>query len=62
VALIDGIAIQVLRSGKPLSPKEQRALIDGWIVTWLRPTRRIGKAPAATGRTYGKTVAPRASA
>lgn len=41
VAMIDGIAIQVLRSGQPMSSKEQRALIDGWIATWLRPTRLV---------------------
>jgi len=44
VALIDGIAIQVLRSGEPLSPKRQRALIDGWIAAWLKPRRAIGPA------------------
>lgn len=43
VALLDGIAIQVLRSGQSLSPKEQRALLDDWIVVWLRPTRNIFK-------------------
>ncbi len=47
VALIDGIAIQVLRSGKPPPPKEQRELIDEWIRVWLKPTHAIGKAPAA---------------
>ncbi len=47
VALIDGIAIQVLRSGKPPPPREQRELIDEWIRVWLKPTRAIGKAPAA---------------
>jgi AcrR family transcriptional regulator len=45
VALIDGIATQVLRSGRSLSPKEQRALIDEWIRTWLRPRRAVPKAP-----------------
>jgi AcrR family transcriptional regulator len=45
VALIDGIAIQVLRSGKAMTPREQRDLIDVWIETWLKPTRAIGKAP-----------------
>jgi AcrR family transcriptional regulator len=44
VALLDGIAIQVLRSGKSLTPKEQRDLVDEWIRVWLRPTRAIGKA------------------
>ena len=39
VALIDGIAIQTLRTGTPLSPRDQRALIDRWIETWLRPNR-----------------------
>jgi len=56
VALIDGIAIQVLRSGQPLSPREQRALVDSWIATWLRPTRAIGRMPsgAAHGRSNAK--------
>lgn len=45
VALIDGIAIQVLRSGQPLSPKDQRALIDHWIETWLKPKRVIPPSP-----------------
>jgi AcrR family transcriptional regulator len=51
VALIDGIATMTLRSGKPLSPKEQRALIDAWMIAWLRPTRTIGQLPsrATTG-------------
>jgi AcrR family transcriptional regulator len=38
VALIDGIATQALRSGAPISPRDQRALIDRWIETWLRPS------------------------
>jgi AcrR family transcriptional regulator len=62
VAMIDGIAIQVLRSGEPLSPKEQRTLIDEWIGTWLRPTRAIGKAPAAPHKSGGRAAAARASA
>jgi AcrR family transcriptional regulator len=45
VALIDGIAIQVLRSGQNLPPKDQRALIDHWIETWLRPERVIPPSP-----------------
>jgi AcrR family transcriptional regulator len=45
VALIDGIAIQVLRSGRPPSPKDQRALIDHWIVSWLKPKRPIPPSP-----------------
>jgi AcrR family transcriptional regulator len=44
VALIDGIATQALRSGSPISPRAQRALIDAWIAAWLRPVR------AFTGR------------
>jgi len=44
VAMIDGIAIQVLRSGKPLSPKEQRELLDEWISLWLKPRRSLRKA------------------
>ena len=47
VALIDGIAIQVLRSGQSMSPKEQRALLDDWIEVWLRPTRSLDKPAAA---------------
>ena len=42
VALIDGIATMTLRSGKPLTPKQQRELIDAWMIAWLRPTRAIG--------------------
>ncbi len=37
VALIDGIAIQTLRTGSPLTAKEQMALVDAWISYWLRP-------------------------
>jgi len=62
VAMIDGIAIQVLRSGQPLSPKEQRTLIDEWISTWLRPTRAIGKAPETKRKADGKATGARASA
>ncbi len=48
IALIDGIATMTLRSGTPLSPKQQRELVDAWMVAWLRPTRAIGKVqPAA---------------
>jgi hypothetical protein len=54
VALIDGIAIQVLRSGRSLSPKEQRGLIDKWIETWLKPVRPIGRSPVNYAR-HGKT-------
>src|SRR6476646_2933305 len=35
MALIDGIAIQVLRSGKPPSTQTQRQLVDLWIESWL---------------------------
>jgi AcrR family transcriptional regulator len=35
VALIDGIAIQVLRSGKPPSTQTQRQLVDLWLEFWL---------------------------
>jgi len=41
MALIDGIAIQVMRSGKPPSTQLQRELIDVWIKSWLL----AGKAP-----------------
>ena len=37
VALIDGIAIQALRSGSPISSGDQRLLVDFWIANWLRP-------------------------
>jgi AcrR family transcriptional regulator len=37
VALIDGVATQTLRSGNPLSSREQRRLIDAWISNWLLP-------------------------
>ncbi len=39
VALVDGIAAQVLRSGRPPTVKQQRALIDDWIKFWLRPSK-----------------------
>ena len=42
VALIDGIATQVLRSGSTLTPKEQTALVDAWISFWLRPEAAPG--------------------
>lgn len=35
MALIDGIAIQVLRSGKAPSTQTQRQLVDLWIESWL---------------------------
>lgn len=47
VALIDGLAAQVLRSGRGPSAKEQRALIDDWIRLWLRPTRALARPKAA---------------
>ncbi len=55
VALIDGIATMTLRSGRSLSPKQQRELVDAWMVAWLKPTRAIGRAigkvqPAAATR------------
>ncbi len=40
VALTDGIAIQVLRSGKPPTTQQQRLIIDRFIELWLRPTGR----------------------
>lgn len=39
VALIDGIAIQVMRSGQPPTTQQQRQLIDTWIESWLAPAR-----------------------
>lgn len=50
VALIDGIAIQVLRSGQSLSPKDQRAVIDDWIRLWLKPTRKLPSPPSRRRR------------
>lgn len=41
VAMIDGIAIQVLRTGSPIPASEQRAMIDDWITLWLRPKRAL---------------------
>ena len=41
VAMMDGIGIQTLRSGFPLSPEMQRAIIDKWIVNWLKPKRPL---------------------
>jgi hypothetical protein len=38
-ALVDGIAVQVLGSGHPLTPGQQQALIDEWIRSWLHPSR-----------------------
>ncbi|HWD26983.1 MAG TPA: TetR family transcriptional regulator C-terminal domain-containing protein [Rhizomicrobium sp.] len=46
VALTDGIAIQVLRSGKSPSTQTQRQLIDCFISSWLRPTGRPHGAKA----------------
>jgi hypothetical protein len=58
VALIDGIATQVLRSGRSLPPREQRMLIDEWIKTWLRPKRTIPRLPIRAERqTAGKQKA-----
>ena len=37
VALIDGLAIQALRSGKPPSARLQQEIIDNYIALWLRP-------------------------
>jgi AcrR family transcriptional regulator len=62
VALIDGIATQVLRSGRSLSPKEQRALIDEWISVWLKPKRNIPQiaiAPKAARANKTKRVPAR---
>lgn len=39
VALLDGIAAQVLCSGNPPSQKQQRALIDDWIRFRLPPAK-----------------------
>jgi len=40
IALTDGIAIQVLRSGNPPSTQQQRHLVDLFIKSWLQPTGR----------------------
>jgi AcrR family transcriptional regulator len=58
VALIDGIAIQALRTGKPPTPREQRHMIDEWIRMWLRPTREIG--PVREARSNGDSARPTA--
>lgn len=42
MALIDGIAIQVMRSGKPPSTQLQRELIDVWIKSWLLASKAPG--------------------
>lgn len=49
VALIDGLAAQVLRSGRPPTVKEQRAIVNDWIRFWLRPVeaRRPPRKPRA---------------
>jgi AcrR family transcriptional regulator len=39
VALTDGIAIQVMRSGNAPTTQQQRQLIDLFIESWLRPVR-----------------------
>jgi AcrR family transcriptional regulator len=53
VALIDGIATQVLRSGRSLSPKEQRALVDEWVRVWLQPRRAIPQVVARPKKSNG---------
>jgi AcrR family transcriptional regulator len=62
VALIDGIATQVLRSGQPLSSRQQRALVDEWIGSWLRPTRAFGPPPAVPRRSNGRDRTARVNA
>lgn len=50
VALIDGIAIQVMRSGRAPTTQQQRQLIDIWIQSWLPPPGPLhirGKAKPA---------------
>ena len=42
IAMIDGLAIQVMRSGKPPSTRQQREIIDTFIAQWLRPVRKRG--------------------
>ena len=66
VVMMDGIGVQTLRSGFPLSPNSQRAIIDKWIVNWLKPTRPLtgdvrvpqlllrGKSRATRTRTKAK--------
>ncbi len=44
VALLDGMAIQVLRSGSKFSSLIQYEMIDNWIASGLRPTRPIPRA------------------
>ena len=42
-AMIDGLSLYVVRTGKPLPAREQCALIDQWIISWLRPVRALAK-------------------
>ena len=39
IALVDGIAVQALRSGHALPARQQREIVDEWIRSWLRPPR-----------------------
>ena len=55
VALIDGIAIQTLRSGEPPTARQQQELIDQWIENWLKPLPR--RKPVVSKRTRSATVA-----
>lgn len=58
VALIDGIAAQTVRSGRPLSAAEQKKLVDEWIRLWLRPTRPFGlRAKRPKSNRFGRKAA-----
>ena len=63
VALMDGIGVQTLRSGFPLSPEMQRAIIDKWIVNWLKPKRRLSsdvQVPQLSPQAKGQVTRARA--
>ncbi len=47
VALIDGLAIQALRSGKPPSARLQQEIIDNYVALWLRPLPEPRRGPAS---------------
>ncbi len=57
VALIDGIAIQVMRTGSALSARQQREMVDAWIELWLRPVATPAKQKPALRRKSAKARA-----
>ena len=56
--MIDGLAVQVMRTGKPMPAAEQYALIDMWIVNWLKPRNK----PPAKGSVAGEAGPPQTAA